>query len=154
MNKILDQLGELLLASIPTIVFLLITVAAYRFMVYKPLLRVLAERYKLTEGAFEQAKADIAAAEARTHEYEHRIRDARIAIFKSQEQRREQALKARYAIAAQARGAADARLQQYRAQLERETESARGELQQRAEQTATEIIRAILNPAGAQAGAR
>src|SRR5947209_9608471 len=154
MNQILDQLGELLLGSIPTIVFLLITVAAYRFLVYKPLLRVLAERYKLTEGALEQAKADIAAAEARTHEYEHRIREARIAIFKAQEQRREQALKARYATATQARGAADGRLQQHRAQIERETEAARAELQQRSEQTANEIIRAILSPAGAQAGAR
>lgn len=154
MNTILDQLGELLLASVPTIVFLLITVAAYRFLIYKPLLRVLAERYRLTEGAFEQAKADIAAAEMRTQEYENRIREARIAIFKAQEQRREQALKARYAVAAQARGAADARLQQHRTQLERETEAARNELQNRAEQTANEIIRAILGPAGAQAGAR
>ncbi|HZU21590.1 MAG TPA: hypothetical protein VE998_02090 [Terriglobales bacterium] len=150
MEKILDQLGELLLGSIPTIILLLITVAAYRLLVYRPLLRVLSERYRLTEGAFERAKSDIAAAEARTEEYEQRIREARIAIFKAQEQRHDQAVKARYAVAAQARGAAEARLQQHRVQLERETETARLELQRRAEQTASEIIRAILNPAGAR----
>lgn len=154
MDKILTQLGELLLGSIPTIVLLLITVTAYRLLVYKPLVRVLAERHRLTEGAIEQAKHDIAAAETRTHEYEQRLREARIAIFKAQEQRREQALKARYAAAAEARSAAEAKLHGHRAQLERETEIAKLELQQRAEQTATEIIRAILNPAGAPAGAR
>jgi F-type H+-transporting ATPase subunit b len=154
MNEILDQLGELLLGSVPTIIFLLITVAAYRYLIYKPLLRVLAERYRLTEGAFERAKSDIAAAEMRTQEYEQRIREARIAIFKAQEERREQALRTRYAIAAQARAQADVRLRQHRAELERETEAARAQLQQRADQTANEIIRAILHPAGAQAGAR
>ena len=82
MNQILNQLGELLLNSIPTIIFLVITVAAYKFLVYKPLLRVLDQRYRLTEGAFERAKTDIAAAEMRTQEYEQRIREARIAIFK------------------------------------------------------------------------
>ena len=55
MNQILNQLGELLLNSIPTIIFLVITVAAYKFLVYKPLLRILDERYRLTEGAFERA---------------------------------------------------------------------------------------------------
>lgn len=154
MNQILDQLGELLLGSVPTIIFLLITVAAYRYLIYKPLLRVLAERYRLTEGAFERAKSDIAAAEMRTQEYEQRIREARIAIFKAQEERREQALRTRYAIAAQARAQAEVRLRQHRAELERETEAARAQLQQRADQTANEIIRAILQPAGAQAGAR
>jgi F-type H+-transporting ATPase subunit b len=152
MNQILNQLGELLLNSIPTIIFLVITVAAYKFLVYKPLLRVLDQRYRLTEGAFERAKSDIAAAEMRTQEYEQRIREARIAIFKAQEERREQALRTRYAIAAQARAQAEVRLRQHRDELERETEAARGQLQERADQTANEIIRAILSPVGAQIG--
>ncbi|MBV8205515.1 MAG: hypothetical protein JO041_01880 [Acidobacteria bacterium] len=153
MNQVLDQLGELLLGSVPTIIFLLITVAAYRVLVYRPLVRTLEERHRLTEGAFEQAKADIAAADERTEEYEQRLREARIAIFKAQEQQREAALKARYAAAAEARTAAEGRLRQYRTDLEREAEIARGELQQRAEQTAGDIIKAVLSPASAQAGA-
>ena len=115
-------------------------------------MRVLDQRYRLTEGAFERAKSDIAAAEMRTQEYEQRIREARIAIFKAQEERREQALRTRYAIAAQARAQAEVRLRQHRDELERETEAARGQLQERADQTANEIIRAILSPVGAQIG--
>lgn len=154
MNAILNQLGELLLGSIPTIIFLLLTVFTYRVLVFKPLRQTLAERYKRTEGAVAQAKADIAAAEARTTEYEQRIREARITIFKAQEQRREQALKTRYAAATVARAAAEERLRQHKQQLDREAEAAKSTLQQQAESMATEIIRAIVNPAGAQAGAR
>ena len=153
MNAILNQLGELLLGSVPTIIFLLLTVFTYRLLVFKPLTQTLAERYKRTEGAVAQAKADIAAAEARTAEYEQRIRDARVAIFKAQEQRREQALKARYVAWAEARTAAEERLRQHKQQLEHEADAAKSTLQQQAESMATEIIRAIVNPAGAHAGA-
>ena len=66
MDKTLHQVGELLLGSIPAIVFLLLSFGLYRWLVYEPLSRMLEERYRNTEGAFEQAKGDIAAAGART----------------------------------------------------------------------------------------
>jgi F-type H+-transporting ATPase subunit b len=147
MEKTLHQVGELLLGSVPAIIFLLLSFGLYRLLVYKPLSRVLAERYTQTEGAFEQAKADIAAAEARTAEYEQRIREARLAIFKAQEQRREQALKARYAAAQEARAAAEGRIAQERANLEQQALTARAGLEQQADQLANEIIRAVLHPA-------
>ena len=61
----------------------------YTVVVHKPLVKVLAERHSRTEGAVEKARADIAQAEARTAEYEQRLREARMAIFKSQEARRQ-----------------------------------------------------------------
>ena len=143
------QLGELLLRSIPTIILLLITLGLYRLLVYSPLSRVLAERYRRTEGALAQAKTDIAAAEARTAEYEQRLREARTAIFKAQEQRREQALQARYAAAAEARRVAEARIAEERKQLEGQKAEAQRGLQSQAEQLAAEIIRVVLQPAGA-----
>ena len=147
MDKTLHQVGELLLASIPAIVFLLLSFGLYRLLVYKPLSRVLEERYRNTEGAFEQAKSDITAAEARTAEYEQRIREARMAIFKAQEQRREEALKARYAAAQEARTAAESRIAQERASLKQQATAARAGLEQQADQLADEIIRAVLSPA-------
>jgi F-type H+-transporting ATPase subunit b len=146
------QLGELLLRSIPTIILLLITVGLYRLLVYAPLSRILAERYRRTEGAMKQAQEDIAAAEARTAEYERRLREARAAIFKAQEQRRELAVQARYAAAGEARAASDQRIAAERKELEAQKAEAQRGLQSQAEQLATEIIRAVLQPAGAARG--
>src|ERR1700738_257823 len=95
MDEILGQLGGLLLGSVPTIIFVVLLFGIYTAVVHKPLTRVLAERHSRTEGAIEKARADIAQAEARTADYEQRLREARMTVFKSQEARRKQALKGR-----------------------------------------------------------
>jgi len=69
MDLILKQLGDLLLGAIPTVVLLLLLYGLYHVLVHKPLQRVLAERHTRTEGAVQRARADIAAAEAKTAEY-------------------------------------------------------------------------------------
>src|ERR1700722_8308361 len=92
MDQTLRQLGELLLGSIPTVIMLAFLYVLYTVIVHKPLQRVLAERRSKTEGAVEKSRADIAAAEARTAEYEQRLREARAALFKAQEARRPAAL--------------------------------------------------------------
>src|SRR6201981_462150 len=97
MDETLRQLGGLLLGSIPTVIMLLLLYAVYTEVVHRPLRRVLAERRSKTEGAIEKARADVAAAEARTAEYEQRLRDARVALFKYQESRRAQASQGRAA---------------------------------------------------------
>ncbi len=66
MDETLRQVGELLLGSIPTIIFMVLLYGIYNAVVHKPLVKVLAERRAKTEGAIEKARADIAAAEART----------------------------------------------------------------------------------------
>src|SRR5947209_17975235 len=95
MDETLRQLGGLLLGSIPTIIMLLVLWGAYAVIVHKPLSKVLAERRAKTQGAIEKARADVAAAEARTAEYEQRLREARMAVFRTQEARRQAALQAR-----------------------------------------------------------
>src|ERR1700757_1011866 len=95
MDETLRQLGGLLLGSVPTIVLFSFTYLAYRLIVHGKLESVLQERYQRTEGAIEKAHADVAAAEAKTSEYEQRLREARVAIFKVQEERRQKALAAR-----------------------------------------------------------
>ena len=44
MDETLRQVGELLLGSIPTIVFLVLLYASYTVLVHQPLVKVLAER--------------------------------------------------------------------------------------------------------------
>ena len=92
MDQTLHQLGELLLGSIPTVILVALLYALYTSIVHKPLRRVLEERRGKTEGAIEKSKADIAAAEARTSEYEQKLREARAAVFRAQEAKRQAAI--------------------------------------------------------------
>ena len=88
MDQTLRQLGELLLGTVPQyppgVLYIL-----YTFLVYRPLTAVLTERRSRTQGAMEKARADIASAEARTAEYEQRLREARQKIFKNRRRRQQ-----------------------------------------------------------------
>ena len=147
MDEILRQLGELLLAAIPTVVVFVILFFAYKLIVHKPLVAVLDERRARTQGAVEKANADIAAAEARTAEYEQRLRDARLSIFKKREARRQQWLQARTAAVAEARAAAETSVKAARTSLEQDVEQAKVTLQGESETLASQIIRTVLKPA-------
>lgn len=149
MDLILKQLGELLLSSIPTIFLLLIVWAAYRTLVQRKLDQVLAERHARTDGAMEQAQAEIAAAEARTAEYEQKRREARAQIYKAQEAARQQLMERRNAALLEARQQADTMVKQSRATLAAEVSAARDSLTRQAEALSAEVIESVLKPAAA-----
>jgi len=149
MDETLRQLGGLLLGSIPTIIMLLVLYAIYTVVVHHPLAKVLAERRAKTEGAIERARADLAAAEARTAEYEQRLREERVRVFKSQEARHQQALQARAAAVAAARAKAREQVSQARAALERDKIAAQESLQAESARLAGEIVRSVLRPVAA-----
>ena len=149
MDQTFRQLGELLLGSVPTIILFVLTYMAYRVILHKPLERALRERHDRTVGAMEKARADVAAAEAKTAEYERRLSEARSAIFKAQEARRKQAIEARIAAVAEGRETAAAMVREARSRLELEKQAAAASLQTEAERLAAEVIRSILKPASA-----
>ena len=146
MDQTLHQLGELLLGSIPTIVFLVLLYFFYRMLVHAPLAKVLAQRHSLTEGAIERARADIAAAEAKTSEYEHKLREATLAVFKAQEERRQLVVNAREAAIAAARAQAQQQVTAARTALEQDKAVAQSQLQAEAERLAADVIRRVLQP--------
>ena len=152
MEETLRQLGDIALASIPTIILFLIVYVSYRALVYKPMSRVLAQRYDLTEGAVQKARADIAAAEAKTAEYEQRLREARATVFQQQEGRRQKAHAARSEAVRQAREAASAQIAEARKRIEQETQSAKAQLQPETERLAAEVVRTVLRPVSMTAG--
>jgi F-type H+-transporting ATPase subunit b len=149
MDQTLKQLGELLLGSVPTVILLALLYALYTSIVHKPLQRVLAERRSKTEGAIEKSKADIAAAEARTAEYEQKMREARASVFRAQEARRQAVMQARTAALNQARAGAQAQVQAAKADIEKDRLVAEQGLQAEANSLAQEIVRRVLQPAGA-----
>jgi F-type H+-transporting ATPase subunit b len=149
MDQTLRQLGELLLGAVPTVILLALLYALYAVIVHKPLRRVLEERRSKTEGAVEKSRADIAAAEARTSQYEQRLREARATVFRAQEARRKAALDARAAAMNAARSKAQAQVQAAKADIAKDRETAQAGLQRQAQALAAEIMRRVLDPAGA-----
>ncbi len=149
MDQTVKQLGELLLGAVPTATLLLLLYLLYHVLVHKPLGKVLAERRSRTEGAIEKARADIAAAEAKATLYEEQLREAKAAIYKGQEARRQQAQQARAAAVAEARKKADAQVKDAKAALQQDVEAAKTTLRTEVERLSNEIIRTVLSAAGA-----
>ena len=154
MDETLRQLGELLLRSIPTIILFLVVYFGYRIIVHKPLLRVLEERYSKTQGAIEKARADVAAAEAKTAEYEQRLREAKLALIRAQEARLAQAAAARNEVLNRAREQAAARVAEARAALEKDVQATKLTLQGDSEKLAQDVIATILRPLALAGGAQ
>jgi F-type H+-transporting ATPase subunit b len=149
MDQTLRQLGELLLGAVPTVILLALLYALYTVIVHKPLQAVLADRRSKTEGAVEKSKVDIAAAEARTAEYEQKLREARAAVFRAQEAQRQAALQARTNAVNEARTKAQTQIQAAKADIETDRIAAQAGLHGEAAQLAQEIVRRVLQPAGA-----
>lgn len=144
-------LGELLLNAVPTIILFGVLLGAYKLLVHNPLAKVLAERHEKTEGAVAKAKADIAAAEAKTADYEQRLREARLTVFKAQESRRKKVLEVRAEAIAEARKQAQGQVGAARKSIDAEAQTAKAGLQQQSENLAAEVIRAVLKPGTSQA---
>ena len=130
-------------------ILLALLYALYRTIVHKPLQRVLAERRSKTEGAVEKSRADIAAAEARTAEYEQKLREARAAVFRAQEAKRQAALQVRTNALNEARSKAQAQVQAAKNDIENDRAAAELGLPADAAALAQEIVRRVLQPAGA-----
>jgi F-type H+-transporting ATPase subunit b len=149
MDQTLRQLGELLLGSVPTVILLALLYALYTTIVHKPLQSVLAERRGKTEGAVEKARADIDAAEARTAEYEQKLREARAVVFRAQEARRQAVLQARTNALNETRSKAQAQVAAAKRDIESDRAAAEKGLPADAGALAQEIVRRVLQPAGA-----
>lgn len=148
MEHTIKQLGDLLLNAVPSELLLIVLYCLYHVILHKPLQAVLAERRKRTEGAVEKARADVALAAKRTTEYEGKLREARLAVFRSLDQRRKQAMDARGVALTQARERAQELIAQAKAQIDGESATARATLQGESERMANRIIETLLQNAG------
>lgn len=144
MDEILQQLGELVIGSVPTILLFLVLVVAYEVLVHGPLMRTLEERRNRTTGAIEKAHSAIAAADARAQEYESRLRAARMEVLKARELRVQQWNAESEKALDGARQQAHDRIQAAKAQLESEIGAARKTIESTADQLAGQILKAIL----------
>jgi F-type H+-transporting ATPase subunit b len=144
MDDIVQQVGALLLGAIPTILLFVVLVAAYQILVQGPLTRTLAERRARTAGAVENAHKAIEQAEAKAAEYADKLRHARAEIFKTREQRAKQRNAERETALDAARKAAGAKVNQAKAEIDSEAETARQTIQGSAGELANQVVRAVL----------
>jgi F0F1-type ATP synthase membrane subunit b/b' len=144
MDKIIHQLGELLLTALPT--FLLIIFLNYylKFVFFKPLEKALKQRYDATEGARKLAEASLQRADAKTAEYEATLRAARNEIYQAQEQAYKELQERVAAQVAETRAQSDAAIKQARAGLAQDVDAAKAGLAQDSEALANQIAESIL----------
>ena len=155
--EILNQLGDLFLSAVPTVILVFLFYLFLRWSFFAPLERVLSERHKRAAGARLEAEASHVAMQEKLRAYNEALRKERGEIFVEQETVRRRVLEDRQAAVSAARSAAQKELQAAKTALAAEVEAARVELEQSSVALAHEIAESILagtpsNPGGQQRG--
>ncbi len=149
MDKTLHDLGEIVLNGLPTFLLILILAAFVKFLYLNPLEKVLAERFRLTEGAREAAEASLKNADTKIAEYQTALNRARGEIYREQavflqNLHAEQTEQARVA-----RAASDARVAAIKLSIAEDAAAARQSLELQSETLAGQIADAILGRSAA-----
>jgi F0F1-type ATP synthase membrane subunit b/b' len=142
--EILNQLGDLFLAAVPTVIIVFLFYFFLRWSFFKPIERVLAERHRRAEGARQEAEASRAAVQVKLRAYNDSLKKARAEMFVEQEGVRRRVLDERQARVSTARVAAQKSLQEAKMVIAAEVQAARAELEQSSGTMATEIADAII----------
>jgi len=149
MESTLHDLGEILLRAVPTF-FLVILLHFYlKFMFFKPMEKVLHERYMATEGARKQAKEGLELAAAKVAEYEAALRTANNELYQAQERLNKELQQKETEAVAAARQSAEATVKTAKAQLAQDIVLAKEALEQQSEQLAGEIADTMLRRSAA-----
>jgi len=149
MDQILRQLGELLLKAIPTFLLVVFLSLYLKRIFFKPLEKVLAERYAATEGARKLAEESFQRASAKTAEYEAAMREARADVYRQQEQIHKELQEKAAAQIAEARQRSEAAVEAARQQLAQEAEAAKASLAAQSDQLASQIADTVLRRSAA-----
>jgi F-type H+-transporting ATPase subunit b len=145
MGQILNQLGELFLAAVPTVVVVFLFYLFLKWSFFGPIERVLHERAAKIEGAHKERESLLAAAQEKDRAYREGLRKARMEILAEQEAARRVVLDERSAVVQKARTAATEEIHAARARIAAETDAAKGQLEASSKQLAEQIANAVLS---------
>ena len=135
-----------MLGAVPTMVLILLLVVSYGLLVRRPMDRVLTERRARTTGAVEQAHAAIAAAEARTAEYEEKLRKARADILAARELKLKQWGTERDQALADARAATLEKVKAAKGEIEQSVAIAQLQIDGTSAELSEQVLRAVMPP--------
>jgi len=142
--EIVNQLGELFLAAVPTVIIVFLFYLFMRWSFFKPMERVLSERHKRAEGARVEAEASRVATHEKQRIYNETVKKARADVFAEQESQRRRTLDERQATINAARVTAQSALQEGKKGIAEDVKAARVELEQSSSALANDIAEAIL----------
>ena len=132
MDQILDQLGGLFLSSLPSVILLILLYFFLKFTLFNPLEKILAERYRKTEGREKDALAAMREAERKAEEYTNALHAAKAEIYSRQEALRKDLEAKRDAAIAAATVHSEALLAEGRAAVETEFKAAQATVEREA----------------------
>lgn len=144
MESTLNALGQLLLKAIPTLFLLLVVHFYLKWVFFRPMAAVLAQRRAATDGLRESAEAMRAKADQQTRSIEEQLRQAREAIYAEQEEARRGWSTEQTTQLEEARKQARDLIHQSEQELAQETEAAKGQLSGTADTLANQIVSAVL----------
>ena len=144
MQTIVQQLGELFLQAVPTVLIILLFYFILRAIFFKPLLAVMAERDARTVGAQKASEAAQAAAVEKVKQYQEALRQARGQVYAEQEAARKKLLEERTAQIKEARAKASGEVSAAKARVAAELAAARRDVEATVAQLSAEIARRIL----------
>jgi F-type H+-transporting ATPase subunit b len=145
MESTLAALGGLLLRALPTFFIVLALHFYLKYVFFKPMQRVLDQRYAATEGAQEQARQSLERADAKAAEYEEAMRAARAEVYNAQEQLYRRLEEQRARDLEEARARAGETVRKARADIARDVEEARRTLAAEAGVLADQIVESVLS---------
>ena len=129
MEETLRALGGLFLQAVPTFIIVWVLYAYLKYVYFRPMERVLEERYQATEGARRLAEESLEKAARKAAEYDAAIRAARAEIYREQEAFRQQLRQDQVQAATEARHRAAAMVKEAAEQIEAELTAARATLE-------------------------
>ena len=145
MEKTLHDLAGIVLYALPTFFLVLILSFFVRFLYLKPLEKVLAERFRLTEGARKAADDSLKNADSKIAEYQDALSKARSEIYLEQAAFLQKLHAEQAELARAVRVESDARLLAIKLSIAKEADAAREGLESQAEALAGQIADAILS---------
>jgi len=144
MDETLRQLDGILLRALPTFILVVLLHFYLKFIFFKPLGRILRQRYDATEGARKLAEASLAKASEKAAEYEAALRAVRAETYKELEQLRRQLQDDRAVAVREARASAEAAVSKAKATLAAEVADLKKSLEAESDALADQIADKIL----------
>ena len=144
MEATLHALGGILLKAVPTFLLIVLLHFYLKGIFFKPLQKVLRQRYEATEGARKLAAESLERAAAKTAEYQAAMRAARGEIYQAQERLHQRLQDGELAELTAARRRAEAAVDEAKAQLSIDVEAAKAGLARDSERLADQIAESIL----------
>jgi len=144
MDATLKALADLLIESVPTVVFFVFLAWYLKKTYFQPVAKILEERKRATEGVRELAQQAFTAADQKQSEFERAMQLARGKIYEEHEKLRRQWSEEQTAQISEARAQADSQIEAAKRSIGQEADRAQAQLDQYVEGLSQQIVDMVL----------